>query len=178
MDPLQTFQRSEYEGYFSATDAAFQNGRVDSTQKVRKICWKNWCSFVRPLGMEPWIQDVTCQQQVRCLTCFVACVRLGLYGQGKQVAIGTVSGALSAVGTTVALAYEGNPARAQGEKILVPRLSQMMEVCRKEDPPTKKKLIVGIYVLEFLVEMGMEKDATEMVKAVSDCAIIVFYYDK
>ena len=49
----------------------------------------------------------------------------------KKVAIGTVTGALSAVGTTVALAYEGNPTKAQGGKTLVPRLAQMMEGRRK-----------------------------------------------
>ena len=47
---------------------------------------------------------------------------------------------------------------------------------RKEDPHTKKKWPVGIDVPDFLVELGMEKDATEMVKAVGDCAIIAFYY--
>ena len=52
----------------------------------------------------------------------------------------------------------------------------MMERWRKEDPPTKKKLPVGINVLELLAELGMEKYATEMVKAVGDCAIITFYY--
>ena len=52
----------------------------------------------------------------------------------------------------------------------------MMEGWRKEDPPTKKKLPVVIDVPEFLADMGMEKYATEMVKAVGDCAIITFYY--
>ena len=52
----------------------------------------------------------------------------------------------------------------------------MMEGQRKEDPPNKKKIPVGIDVPEFLAELGMEKDATEMVKAVGDCAIIEFYY--
>ena len=81
-----------------------------------------------------------------CLTGFTACVCSGRYGRGKQVAIGTVSGALSAVGRTVALAYEGNPIKSQGYTYLVPRLAQTMEVFRKEDPPTKKKLPVGIDV--------------------------------
>ena len=98
--------------------------------------------------------------------CFAACVRLGRYDQGKQVATVTVSGALSAVGTMIALAYEGNPTKAQGEKTLLPQLAQMMEGWRKEDPPTKGKLPVGIDVPDFLAELGMEKDATEMVKAV------------
>ena len=66
-----------------------------------------------PLLEEPWLQDAKYQQKVRCLTGFAACVRLVRYGQGKQVAIGTVSGALSAVGTTVDLAYEGNPTISQ-----------------------------------------------------------------
>ena len=83
---------------------------------------------------------------------------------------------LSAVGTTVALAYEGNPTKAQGEKTLVPLLAKMMEGWRKEDPPTKKKIPVGIDVPEFLAELGMEKYSTEMVKAVGDCAVNAFYY--
>ena len=52
----------------------------------------------------------------------------------------------------------------------------MMEGWRKEDPPTKKKLPVGIDVPEFLADLGMKKYSTEMVKAVGDCAIIAFYY--
>ena len=51
-----------------------------------------------------------------------------------------------------------------------------MEGWRKEDPRTKDKLPVVIFVPEFLVELGMNKYATEMVKAVGDCAVIAFYY--
>ena len=88
--------------------------------------------------MKPWLQDSTYQKQVQCLAGFAACVLLGRYGQGKQVAIGTVSGELSDVGTMVDLAYEGNPTKVQVEKTLVPRLAKIMEGWRKEDPPTKK----------------------------------------
>ena len=35
----------------------------------------------------------------------------------EKIAIGTVSEALLAVGTTVALAYEGTPTKDQGEKL-------------------------------------------------------------
>ena len=35
---------------------------------------------------------------------------------------------------------------------------------------------MGIDVTDILAELGIEKDATEMVKAVGDCAIISFYY--
>ena len=40
----------------------------------------------------------------------------------------------------------------------------MMEVWRKEDPPTKKKMPVVIDAPEFLEEFGMAKDVTEMIK--------------
>ena len=39
-----------------------------------------------------------------------------------------------------------------------------MEGRRKEDPPNKNKLPVGIDVTYFLAELGMAKDATEVVK--------------
>ena len=51
-----------------------------------------------------------------------------------------------------------------------------MEGSRKEDPPTKNKLRVGIDVSEFLARLGMAKDATEVVKAVGDYVLIAFYY--
>ena len=46
----------------------------------------------------------------------------------------------------------------------------------KEDPSTKNKLPVGIDVPYFLVELDMAKDATEVVKAFGDYALITFYY--
>ena len=51
----------------------------------------------------------------------------------------------------------------------------MMEGFSKEDPPTKKNLPVGIDVPEFLAQLGIEKDATGILKAVDDCAVIEFY---
>ena len=52
----------------------------------------------------------------------------------------------------------------------------MREGWRNEGSTTKKKTASGIDVPEFLAELGMEKYSTEMVKAVSDCAVIEFYY--
>ena len=52
----------------------------------------------------------------------------------------------------------------------------MMEGWRNEDPPTKKKLPVGIDVPELLADLGMEKKFTEMANAVGDCKIITFFY--
>ena len=60
------------------------------------------------------------------------------------------------VGTTIVLAYEVNPTKAQGNKYLVSQLEQTMEVWRKEDPPTKNKLPVGVDVPELFSELGMD----------------------
>ena len=49
-----------------------------------------------------------------------------------------------------------------------------MEGLRKEDPTTNIVFSVGIDVPEFLSELGIDKDATEMVKPVGDCAVISF----
>ena len=35
---------------------------------------------------------------------------------------------------------------------------------------------MGIDIPEFLAELGVDKDTTEMVKSVGDCAAIAFYY--
>ena len=51
-----------------------------------------------------------------------------------------------------------------------------MEGWRKEDSTTKNKFPVGIDVPEYLVDSGMVKDSTEMVKAVGDNALIAFCF--
>ena len=40
----------------------------------------------------------------------------------------------------------------------------------------QENLPVKIVVAELLEGLGMEKDATKMLMAIGDCAIIVFYY--
>ena len=43
-------------------------------------------------------------------------------------------------------------------------------------PTTKNKFPVGIDVPEFLADLGIAKDAIEVVKAVGDYTLIKFYY--
>ena len=122
-------------------------------------CWKNWVRFVQPLGVDSYLQDTPYRQRVRCLSAFAACVRTGHYGRGKQVQTGTVSGALTAVGQTIALAYKVNPTKAKGSEKLVPRLQQALDGWRKVDPPTLKKLPVEADVPEFLADLGRAPQA-------------------
>ena len=52
----------------------------------------------------------------------------------------------------------------------MPRLAHILDVWRKEDPPTNKKLPVWIGIPEFLAELGRDRDAIELVKLVGNLA--------
>lgn len=176
MDRLPPHKRDLYESAFRVADAGYHNGRVDATTQSRRTHWRNWVSFVEPLGVDPYLQDVPYQVRVRCLSGFGGLQRLGYYGRKKQVQAGTVSSALTAVGQKIALAHEVNPVKTRDSKDLVPRLSEMLSGFRKEDPATMKKMPVEADVPELLVKMGNECTATELTKAVGDLALMAFYY--
>ena len=106
MDRLQPFQWRYYKSYFDTADGAFRNGQVVATRKGSKTAWRNWSTSVQPLVLDPWLQDTLYQKRLKCLTGLTDFVRSGRFGIVKQVAVGTVSGALSAVGATISLAYE------------------------------------------------------------------------
>ena len=74
------------------------------TAKDREIHLKNWYSYVGPLGVDHTLQDTNFQKGQRLLTGFGGLNRTGYYGKGKNVQGETVSGALTAVGTTIAVA--------------------------------------------------------------------------
>ena len=77
-----------------------------------------------------------------------------------------VTGALTSVGQTIALAYEHNPTKSRGSYELVPRLQQAMVGRRKVDPPTPKKKPAAVDTPKFLAKMGLENGSPEIVKAV------------
>ena len=52
----------------------------------------------------------------------------------------------------------------------------MLDGWRKEDPPTKKKILVNIDIPKFLAELGRDEYATELLKAVGELTSIAFYY--
>ena len=72
----------------------------------------------------------------------------------------SVSQALTAVGTTIALAHNNNPVKVIGSEKLRLRLNKMMDSWEKEDPPTRKKLPVDEDVPEFLADAAQHKDTT------------------
>jgi hypothetical protein len=114
--------------------------------------------------------------RVRVLTGFAARVWHGYYGRGKRVAAGTVVGALTAVGQEIALACGDNPTKVAGSDKLLPRLAQIYDGWRKEDPPTTKQLPVEADVPELLADRGRAASASTLDQAIGDLALIAFYY--
>ena len=52
----------------------------------------------------------------------------------------------------------------------------MLDGWRREDPPTVKKLPIEVDIPEWLVEQGMDRDASEADRAVGDYSLIGYYY--
>ena len=126
--------------------------------------------------MDPLLQNESYQERICALGGFAARVRTGWYGYGKQIRAGSVSTAISAVGKTCALANGTNPTKQVGSEKLAPKLQQMMDGWRKEDPATTKMLPVEADVPEAIATLGQQPGATELIKAVGDLALIAFYF--
>jgi hypothetical protein len=81
-----------------------------------------------------------------------------------------------AIGQTIALARNDNPTKVNGSDKFLPALQVMFDGYSKSDPPTRKMLPVKSDVPKLLVEIGYGKDETMHSKAISDLALIAFYY--
>ena len=137
---------------------------LDAWRRLPKIgnkYWNCWCTYVRPMGLDPHLQDVTFTTATRALTGFAARVRTGQYGRGRQITAPAVNSAITAVGKTIALARGHNPTKIAGSDKLLPRLSQMLEGWTQEDPPTLKKLPVEADIPEYIATYRLpDNDAT------------------
>jgi hypothetical protein len=98
------------------------------------------------------------------------------YGYGRQVQSSTVTGAITAVGQTIALACNENPTKVIGSTEFLPALQIMLDGYTKADPPTQKKLLVEADVPKMLVKMGYGKLGSVHAQAVGDLSLIAFYY--
>ena len=100
--------------------------------------WRNLCAYVKNMGVDLYLQKVPFSTRVRCLTGFAARTRTGFYGYGRQVQSSTVTGAITAVGQTIALACKENPTKVLGSDKFLPALQVMLDGYTKNDPPTQK----------------------------------------
>lgn len=177
MERLPHFTRTRYSRDFSIADAGFFDGRVAATTKKRKLWWTYWTAYVRPLGLDPYLQGVPYHIQVRTLSGFAGRVRTGYYGRNRQITAPSVTSSLTAVGTTIALAFGNNPTKMAGaQDKMIPRLAQMLSGFRNKDPPTIKKLPVEIDIPEYIALCSLRPTATVSDQVTADLILIAFYY--
>ena len=126
--------------------------------------------------MDPELQETPYNHRIRCLTGFAALQRKGYYGRGREIPVGSVSSALTAVSQKIVLAHEVNPTKQRGSDKFAPRIAEMLAGWGKEDPATIKKLPVEANVPELLALASLMKGTTELQMAIGDCALVAFYY--
>jgi hypothetical protein len=171
VDGLPPGLQDSYARDFRLADEAFRAGRL-----AAKTRWKNWTTYLAPMGFDPYLQSTNFEQRIRSLTGLAQRVRTGYYGRGQQVQAPTVTCAITAVGQTISLAIGHNPTNVIGSDKFLMTLQVMIEGFAKEDPPTCKMLPVESDVPELLVEMGYSKSGTAHTRAVGDLSLIAFYY--
>ena len=167
-----------YESDFRIADQALRSGRVAKTTESREKQWRDWESYCGPLGVDPYLNERTTRfrVRVRTLTGFAARTRTGYYGRGKQVAVGSVRPALTAVSQTIEMDSGTNPVKVTGSNDLLLPLQLVLKGWRKKDKPTQKKLPVEADIPEYLSKLGSLDDATELERRVGDLALVAFYY--
>jgi hypothetical protein len=176
LDRLPTFLRNRYAIDFHLADGGFYNGRMETTTEAREKYWNHWRSYVAPLGLDPYLQETTFAYRARALSGYAARVRRGHYGRGKQVRTGTVSAAITAIGTKISLATGVNPTKEPAGDKMIPRLAQMLQGWKKDDPPVIKKLPVEVDIPEFLAVNGNSPGANALDAAIGDLSLVAFYY--
>ena len=61
-----------YESDFRTADEYFNFGRVEATANSRDVHWQSRSSYVKPVGVDPFLQETPYQQGIRYLTGFAA----------------------------------------------------------------------------------------------------------
>jgi hypothetical protein len=133
-------------------------------------------SYLKPLGLEPSLQDIPYVERSRVLTGFSQQVQEGYYWRGSQVRANTVCSALMSVGQTIALAHKNNPTKLEGSDRFISGLQQVLDGYGKEDPVLLKKLPVEADVPEFLVSTGYAPEGSNLNKAIGDLSLIAYHY--
>jgi hypothetical protein len=177
LEHLPALTHDLYVSDFSAADEDFFNGRVAASTYKRTTYWTHWQAYVQPLGLDSHLQNASYEHRVRAITGFAARIRAGYYGRGRQVTTATVTSAITAIGTTIALACGRNPTKiGDGSDRLLPRVSQMLDGMKKHDPLVMKKLPVEADIPDYIAQCSLRPTATQRELAVADLILIAFYY--
>lgn len=176
MDSLPHFVQDRIAGFLRIADAGFKLGRVETTSRAREAHWRNWESYCQSVGLDPYLQGVEYHRLCKHVQSFAGAIRCGYYGQGRTVRSSTVSTALAAVNTTIALAINKQPLKVSGTKAWLPKIQMTLDGWEKEDPPTEKKMPVEVDVPEYLVKCGLMPGASQLVRCIGDWVLIAFYF--
>ena len=109
------------------------------------------------------------------LTGYVARVRSGAYGFGRQIGVQSVSDALGAISKSIEMGGKVSPLYREPNKYLLP-LERQIEAYRREDPPPTPQLAVLVLVAECMFIKGKCKRSTPQLTATGELALIVFYF--
>ena len=101
-------------------------------------------------------------------------VRTGELGHGKQIRVRSVGTAITVVAQTIALDRGKTLLHNKLGEYPAP-LSLVLDGFKKQDPPSEKKLVVGVDIPEYCCKQGL-KSKTARGYAVGDLIIIAFYH--
>ena len=143
----------------------------------RKRFWRFWRAYFKPLGIDPYLDELDFQTKTRVETGFAGRVRKDRHGRGKQVQVGTVRASLESVNTNIALDVGRQPLHQPGSnnKYILP-LQHMLKGFENKDPPQVKKLGVYPDLPDWLCKWVNRKGSSPQQQAVGDLEIIAFYY--
>ncbi len=82
LDSLPGHQHTHYARDFRLADEGYNVGRVAATTARRAVHWKNWETYVKHVGVDPYLQNTPYLTRVRVLTGYAARVRSGGFGRG------------------------------------------------------------------------------------------------
>jgi len=117
----------------------------------------HWIEYCEPLGVDPTLapERTSFGTKINTIMGFSARIKSGWYGHGHQVANGTVTTALTAVGQAFSVDDRGNPLKPQGSKDYHHEVKVKLDGWKKDDPPTMKKLPIEVDIPEYLVERAI-----------------------
>ena len=128
------------------------------TSEDRENFWRFWSAYFKPLGIEPYLEEVDIQTKTRPATEFSGHVQKGIHGRGKQIQVGTVCEALVGVNTNTYLEKWRQPLHQPGsnENYILP-LQHMLKGLENKEPPRVKKLAVHPDFSDWICKWGHRK---------------------
>ncbi|EJK43807.1 hypothetical protein THAOC_37712 [Thalassiosira oceanica] len=123
---------------------------------------------------DPYLVDTPFSERMHHITSFGGMVRQGCLGRGKQIRVESVRTAITAIAQTIALDRGETPLHNEAGEYHLP-LKLMLDGFAKEDPPSEKKLAVGVDIPEHCCRRG-NKSAAAKAKAIGDLILIAFYF--